>query len=87
MEGQMLNRSQEEMAVFAFLGLLWVGKWTVQKLRAKYDGMFISFPVLLVGWKSFASNAGAGTEDMAIPSRDACLQDGVYCVYEDYYHW
>lgn len=45
--------------------------------------------VFLVGWKSFASTkgTGAGSEDIAIPSRDPCLQDGVYCVYEEYYHW
>jgi len=64
MEGQMLNQSQEEIAVIAFLALLWV--------------------VFLVGWKSFAST-GVGTEDVVIPSRDPCLQDGVYCVYEEYY--
>jgi len=68
MEGQMLNRTQEEMAVTAFLALLWV--------------------VFLVGWKSFAGmKGGAGTEEVAIPSRDPCLQDGVYCVYEEYYDW
>jgi len=68
MEGQMLNRSQEEMAVIAFVALLWV--------------------VFLVGWKSFASTkGGASTEDVMIPRRDPCLQDGVYCVYEEYYHW
>jgi len=69
MEGQMLNQSQEEIAVIGFLALLWV--------------------VFLVGWKSFANSTstGAGTEGVAIPSRDPCLQDGVYCVYEEYYHW
>jgi len=70
MEGQMLNRAQEETAVIAVLALLWV--------------------VFLVGWKSFAStnlSTGAGSEDVVIPSRDPCLQDGVYCVYEEYYHW
>jgi hypothetical protein len=72
MEGQMLNRTQEEIVVIAFLALLWV--------------------VFLVGWKSLASTRGTGagvgtTEDVVIPSRDPCLQDGVYCVYEEYYHW
>jgi hypothetical protein len=45
--------------------------------------------VLLVGWKSFAGteSTGAGTGDVVIPSTDPCLQDGVYCVYEEYYHW
>jgi len=68
MEGQMLNQTQEEMAVIAFLALLWV--------------------VFLVVWKSFAGTGGAGiSEDGVVPSRDPCLQDGVYCVYEEYYHW
>lgn len=86
MEGQMLNRTQEEMAVTAILALLWVGE-----LDQGYEEMSISddrMAVFLVGWKSFAgTKGGAGIEDVAIPSRDPCLQDGVYCVYEEYYDW
>jgi len=67
MEGQMLNQTQEEIAVIAFVALLWV--------------------VFLVGWKSFGSGGAGTSEDAVIPSRDPCLQDGVYCVYEEYYHW
>jgi len=83
----MMNRSQEEMAVIAFLALLWVGK--LNEAPGQVPFLTTACSVLLVGWKSFASTkgTGAGTEDVVIPSRDPCLQDGVYCVYEDYYHW
>jgi len=71
MEGGMISQTQEEVALIGILALLWM--------------------VFLIGWKSVVSGkaSSVGGTDVAFPSKskDVCLQDGVYCIYEEYYSW
>ncbi|PPQ77781.1 hypothetical protein CVT25_011216 [Psilocybe cyanescens] len=72
MDGQIMTQRQEEMAVIGIFALFWV--------------------VFLVGYKSITSKqGGGGTADLGFPKvsqdshwRDPCLDDNVYCVYEEY---
>ncbi len=88
MEGGMMSQTQEEAALIGILALFWIGKWTTFELSWL---LTCSFSVFLIGWKSVVSGKASpmGGTDVAFPprSKDVCLQDGVYCIYEEYYSW
>jgi len=74
MDGQLMTHSQEEMALIGIFALFWI--------------------VLLVGWKFFMNKQGGGSTDLGfrsasqnqdgLTSKDFCLGEGVYCIFEEY---
>jgi len=92
-EGHVMTQSQEEMAVIGILALFWVGEWKaacdLPSVWVEFDEFLGTMTVFLVAYKSFrgTTSAGAGTEVATPSTRDPCLQDGVRCVYEEYYYW
>ncbi|CAA7259779.1 unnamed protein product [Cyclocybe aegerita] len=76
-EGQMLTRSQEEMAVIGLFALFWVVFLVGYKSMQSRQG------------GSTSSGKGGATADLGIPqaSKDPCAGDNVYCIYEEYTYW